>query len=172
LVTVQRELESKGAELVALKLTLDTVDADLATEQINHRGTRDTLFTTQNTLTTANNTLAAAFLNTVVVNTQLVTVRQELDCAVTGDLSDMSCFTFSGKQLDDADLHVRTFKLWLSTEKLPARAAAAHGMVIEEERNTAEISYFASSLGTLPQYGLIIWLLMWTPRILLVQLGI
>jgi len=58
----------------------------------------------------------------------------------------MSCSTFSGRQLDDADLHVRTFKLWLSTKKLPARAVAAHGMVVDEERNTAEISYFASSL--------------------------
>jgi len=48
LVTVQRELESKRAELAALKLTLDTVDADLAIEQINHRGTRDTLLTSQN----------------------------------------------------------------------------------------------------------------------------
>jgi len=142
-------LESKRAELVALKLTLDTVDADLGTEQISHRGTRDTMLTTQNTLTTANNNLAAALLNTVVVNSQLVTVGQELDCAVTGDLFDMSCTTFSGKQLDDADLHVRTLKLWLSTKKLPARSAAAHCMVINEERNTAEISHFASSLRDL-----------------------
>jgi len=132
--------------MAALKLTLDTVDADLSTEQINHRGTSDTWLTTQNTLTTTNNSLAAALLNTVVVNTQLVTVHQDLDCAATGELSDMSCSTFSGKQLDDADLHVRTFKLWLSTKKLPAKAAAAHGMVVNEERNTAEISYFASSL--------------------------
>jgi len=95
---------------------------------------------TQNTLTTANNNLTAALLNTVVVNTQLVTVRQELDCAVIGDSSDMSCSTFSGKQLDDAVLHVRSFKLWLSTKKLPARAAAANGLVIDEKRNTAEIS--------------------------------
>jgi len=90
-------LESKRAELVAPNLTLENVDADLATEQINHRGTRDTLLNTQNTLTTANNNLAAALLNTVVVNTQLVTVRQELDCGMTGDLSDMSCSTCSGK---------------------------------------------------------------------------
>jgi len=89
--------------------------------------------------------LTAALLNTVVVNTQLVTVRQELDCAVVGDSSDMSCSTFSGKQLYDAVLHVRTFKLWLSTNKLMARAAAANRIVIDEERNTAKISYFASS---------------------------
>jgi len=79
----------------------------------------------------------------VVVNTQLVTVRQELDCAVVGDSWDTSCSTFSGKQLDDAVLHVRTFKLWLITKKLSARAAAANGLVIDEERNTAEISYCA-----------------------------
>jgi len=64
--------------VAALKLTLDNVDADLASEQINRRGTRDTLLTTQNTLTTANNSLATALLNTVGVNTQLVTVRQHL----------------------------------------------------------------------------------------------
>jgi len=60
---------------------------------------------------------------------------------------------FPGKQLDDAVLHVRTFKLWFSTKKLPARAAAANGMVIDEERNTAEISYFQSSL----QESAILW---------------
>jgi len=32
LITVQRELESKRAELVALKLTLESVDANLAAE--------------------------------------------------------------------------------------------------------------------------------------------
>jgi len=58
----------------------------------------------------------------------------------------MACSTFSGKQLDDAVLHVRTFKLWLSTKKLPARAAALNGLLVNEERNTAEISYFRSSL--------------------------
>jgi len=146
LVAGQRELETKSAELVALKLTLGTVDADLLTEQNNQQGTRDTLLNTQNTLTTANNNLTAALLNTVVVNTQLVIVRQELDCVVVGDFSEMSCLTFSSKQLDDAVLHVRTFILWLSTKKLPARAAAVNGLVIDEERNTAEISYFASSL--------------------------
>jgi len=145
LVTVQHELESKRAELAVLKLTLDIVDADLATEQINHWGTRDTLLTTQNTLTTTNNSLTAALLNTVVVNTQLVTVRQELDFAGTGDLSDMSCPTFSGRQLDDAILHVRTFKLWLSTRKLLARAPALYGLLLNEERLKVEISYFASS---------------------------
>jgi len=133
-------LESKRAELTALKLTLDTVDAHLATEQINHWGLRDTLLTTQNTLTTTNNNLTAALSNTVVVNTQLATVRQELDSAATDDLSDMSCPTFSGRQLDDAVLHVRTFKLWLSTKKLPARAPALHGLLLDEERLTAEIS--------------------------------
>jgi len=132
--------------LAALTLTLDTVYADLATEQINHRGTRDTFLTTQNTLTTTNNNLTAALLNTVVVNTQLVTVRQELDSAATGDLSEMSCPIFSGRQLDDAVLHVRIFKLWLSTKKLPARAAALHGLLLDEERLTAEIFHFASSL--------------------------
>jgi len=109
LVTKQRELETKNAELVALKLPLGTVDADLLTEQKDHQGTRDKLLNTQNTLTTANKNLTAALLNTVVVNTQLVTVRQELDCAVVGDSSDMSYSTFSGKKLD-AVLHVRTFK--------------------------------------------------------------
>jgi len=146
LVTVQRDLESKRAELAALKLTLDTVVADLATEQISHRGTRDTLLTTQHSLPTTNNNLTAALLNTVVVNTQMVTVRQELDSAATGDLSDMSCPTFSVRELDDAVLHVRTFKIWLNTKKLPARAAALHGLLLDEERLTAEISYFASSL--------------------------
>jgi len=82
----------------------------------------------------------------VVVNTQLVTVRQELDCAVVDDSPEMSCSTFSGKQLDDAVLHMRTFKLWLSTKKLPSRAMAANGSPIDAEQNTAEISYFASFL--------------------------
>jgi len=36
--------------------------------------------------------------------------------------------------------------LWLSTKKLPARAAAGAGLFVDEERNTAEISYFQSSL--------------------------
>jgi len=94
----------------------------------------------------ANNNLTAALLNTVVVNTQLVTVRQEFDCAVRGDFSEMSCSTFSGKQLDDAVLHERSFKRRLITIKIPARAAAGHGLVVDEERNTAEISYFQSSL--------------------------
>jgi len=119
-------LESKRAELVALKITLDTVDADFLIEENNHRGTKETLLNTQNTLTTANNNFTASLLNNVVVNTQLG--RQELDCAVTSDLSDMSCSTFS------------------RAINIPARAAAAHGMEIDEEWNTAEISYFASSL--------------------------
>jgi len=84
--------------------------------------------------------LTTALLNTVVVNTQLVTVRQELDCAVVGDIEEMACSTFAGKQLDDTVLHVLTFKLWLSTKKLPARAAALNGLFVDEERNTAEIS--------------------------------
>jgi len=104
LVAVQREL-------VTIKLTLGTVDAELLTEPNDHQGTRDTLLNTQNTLTTANNNFATALLNTVVVNTQLVSICQELDCAVVGDISDMSSSSFSGKQLDDAVLHVRTFKL-------------------------------------------------------------
>jgi len=90
--------------------------------------------------------LATALLNTVVVKTQLVTVRQELDFAGTGDLSEIACSTFAGKQLEDAIQHVRTFRLWLSTKKLPSRVAAFHGMTIDMERITAEISYFASSL--------------------------
>jgi len=149
LVNIQRELEVKRAELVALKLTLDSVDADLAFEQINHRGTRDTLLTTQNTLTTANDNLATALLNTVVVNTQLLTVREKLDFAGTGDLSEMACSTFAGKQLEDAVQHVRTFRLWVSTKKLPTRATALHGLTVDAERITAEISYFASWLRDL-----------------------
>jgi len=147
--TIQRELESKRAELVALKLTLDSVDTDLATEPINHRGNRDTLLTTQNTLTTANDNLATALLNTVVVNSQLLTVREELDFAETGDLSEMACSTFAGKQFEDAVQHVRTFRLWLSTKKLPARAAALHGLMVDAELITAEISFciFVKRLG-------------------------
>jgi len=72
-----------------------------------------------------------------VVDTELVTVRQELDCAVVGDIEEMACSTFAVKQLEDAVLHVRTFKLWLSTKKLLARAAAANGFFMDEEKNTA-----------------------------------
>jgi len=79
LVTVQKDLDTKSGQLEALRATLFTVDADLVAEQINHQTTRDTLVIAQNNLNTANNNLTTALLNTVVVNTQLVTIRQELD---------------------------------------------------------------------------------------------
>jgi len=86
LVTIQREL-------TAIKLTLDTVETELLTEQNNHQDTRDTLLNSQNPLTAMNNNLTTALLNSVVVNTQLVMVQQELDCAVVGDISEMACST-------------------------------------------------------------------------------
>jgi len=145
LVILQRELESRRAEVVALKLTLDSVDADLESEQINHRGTRDALFATKNTLTTTKNNFTTALLNTAVVNTQLVTVRQELEFEETGDTSEMTT-PFCGRLLDDVVFHVLNFDLWLCTKKLPARAAALHSKHIDEEWIRAEISYFQSTL--------------------------
>jgi len=65
------------------------------------------------TLNTANDNLATALVNTMVVNTQLLTVRQKLDFAGTSDLSEMACSTFASKQLEDAIQHVRTFRLWV-----------------------------------------------------------
>jgi len=101
---------------------------------------------TQNNLTTVPNNLAAANLNTVVVNTQLVTVCHELDSVGVGDSSGMSCPMFSGKQLDDAVQLVRNFNLWRSTKNLPASAAAVANLHVDAEKNKAEISYFAATL--------------------------
>jgi len=131
-----------------IKLTLFTAEANLLqnSEQNDHQNTRDTLLNSPNDLMIVTNNLATANLHTVVVNTQLVTVRQELDSVVVGDSSEMSAPVFSRKQLDDAVQHVRNFKLWLSTKKLPARAATANGLPVDAERLTAEISYFAPTL--------------------------
>jgi len=102
--------------LDANKLTLLAVDTDLVAEQNNHQNTRDTLLNTQNNLTTVTINLIAAQQNTIIVNTQWVTVRQEFDSVEVGDFLERSCPVFLGKQLDDAIQHVRNVKFWMATK--------------------------------------------------------
>jgi len=79
--------------------------------------------------------------NTVVANNQLLTVRQEPD---VGDLSDMSCPTFSGRQFEEAPQHVKRVRIYIACKKLPARAALP--LPVDGECHMAEISYFAFTL--------------------------
>jgi len=79
--------------------------------------------------------------DTTAANLQLVTVRQELDVADVGDQSDMSCPTFSGRQLENAPQHCKNAKLWMACKKLPAHTAAvARTGAADADRNMAEIS--------------------------------
>jgi len=73
-------------------------------------------------------------------------VQQELKGAEVGEQADMSCPTFSGRQLDDAPLHSRNVKLWIATKKLPARAAMAGAVPADAERTMAQIGYFSFTL--------------------------
>jgi len=115
-------------------------------EQNALQTTRATLLTTQNNLTTVTQNSTTVQNNTVLVNNQLTTVQQELKVAEVFDMADMACPTFSDKQLEDAIQHVKSAKLWIACKKLPARAAAVGNLPVDAESNTAEISYFASTL--------------------------
>jgi len=64
--------------------------------------------------------LTDAHGDTVAVNDQVLTGRQELEGAEVGELADMACPTFLGRQLADALHHSRNVKLWIAAKKLPA----------------------------------------------------
>jgi len=113
----------------------------LVTEQNNHQATRATLLTTQNNLTQATQDLNDAQGDTVAANNQLLTVQQELEGAEVGELADMACPTFSGRQLDDALQHSRNVKyeLRIKSFQLICRSRVRYQRMLREQWRRSHI---------------------------------
>jgi len=80
---------------------------------------------------------------------QLVAAQADLQVALLDAIgnemaeSNRAPGPFYGRHLENTEQHVINFKLWLSTKKLPA---AVNPPVAGEDRDMAQIAYFANTL--------------------------
>jgi len=98
LLSVQEDLTTKTQQLLTIKRKLVQSVHELTSERDAHRVTNTILRTIQQNLVTSQNNLTTSQNNTLLATNQLVTVRQELEVADVGNLSEIACPMFAGKK--------------------------------------------------------------------------